>query len=454
MDITPHTNLLKSVRAERINYILLIGEAIDNAFDAGASRVDVSISSDSIAFKDDGAGITRDRIGAIFTLGNHASMGTTQLGRFGIGITSQAISAGDVFSVSSTSRDGKFNCDVNWRILLRSNIWEMPDPVWRPVAVGSSTGTSITISELRKSPSTSLEKISRDLALRFYPALAEGKRIAINKIPVPILLEPQMAEVVDRAFSLSGGRSATLRAGILTGPSDLNRVHVAFRHRVIMPRSTLGCGEYGGLNRMFARLQLSGPWHLAKFKDDLTDEIEREELEDAVLDALRPILEKCNCASMEAKIREVNCAINDMLPEELAAARPEKKKIAPSSSGNKLGKQNRPVSKSNGEGPARIKKPQKDRLLITFDGSACEDGIGAFVGGNPHRIDLAADEPYIAKLLQNEDQYSLFAIAIAIFVQGRFASELELESFGNRISKILSLQHLERGEVSPNSAVR
>jgi hypothetical protein len=65
MDITPAVNLLKSLRGERINYVLLVGEACDNAFDAGASRIAVEISDEAVSFKDNGCGITRDRIAAI-----------------------------------------------------------------------------------------------------------------------------------------------------------------------------------------------------------------------------------------------------------------------------------------------------------------------------------------------------------------------------------------------------
>ena len=39
MDITPYTNFLKSLRGQRVDYVVLAGEGVDNAFDAGASRV-------------------------------------------------------------------------------------------------------------------------------------------------------------------------------------------------------------------------------------------------------------------------------------------------------------------------------------------------------------------------------------------------------------------------------
>jgi hypothetical protein len=452
MDITPHVNLLRSLRGERIDYVLLIGEGIDNAFDAGASSIVIEISDDEISFQDDGVGITRDRIPSVFSLGDHGSMATTNLGRFGVGIKRQAVNTGNIFSVISISADGKVRCEVNWGQILKSGHWTVDDPRWLPVAIGTQTGTTVAISKLRKPPPVSLEKIASAVALRFYPALADGRRVILNANPVDFLAEPNMTDIVDCRLVLSDGRSAHLRGGMLTAPSKLNRVHVAYKHRVIMPGCPLGCGEYGGLTKMFARLQLSGPWHLATFKDDLPDEGEREELEAAVLEALRPILEKCNSASMSARVDEISKLLNEMIPPDLAAARPKrKKKPEPGPPGPKRKKKPGQVDSEQSEpdGPAKTRRP-KDRLLITFDGVAEVDGIGTFRPGRPHRIDLSKDDPHVAQLLEHRDHAiglrSLYALAMTLFEQGRYASqpepELPFEPFGKRIASLLAMQDL------------
>lgn len=456
MDITPHVNLLRSLRGERTNYVALIGEGVDNAFDAGASYISVTVSDEKVELQDDGVGITRDRIGSVFSLGDHGAMSTTQLGRFGVGIKSQAVNAGDVFRVASVSRSGRIVVEVNWRQILKTGQWKIDDPKWLPVLVTEKTGTTISISELRHSPRINRDKTLDDLALRFYPAIADGKSIHLNGRPVTLLSEPAMTDIVDRHFSLSGGRSAHLRAGILAEPSKLNKVHVAYKHRVIMPASTLGCGEYGGLTKMFARLRIDGPWHLAKFKDDLTDEREREELEEAVAAALAPILEKCSSASMSARINKVAHLLNEMVPPELAPARPRQNK--PREATGTKAKRSGTVDedKSDDGGPAKSKRPPRDSLLITFDGSAEEDGIGAFEKGSktqPHRVNLSKDDPFIAELLEHRDEAfgarCLLAIALSLFEEGRQSANQELQfmSFGLRIAKQLSIQE-EPGRIS------
>jgi Histidine kinase-, DNA gyrase B-, and HSP90-like ATPase len=452
LDITPHVNLLKSLRGDRVDYVLLVGEGIDNAFDAGANSVAVIVNDSEISFADDGLGVTADRIVSIFSLGDHGAMTTTALGRFGVGIKSQAVNAGNIFSLNSLSKDGRVLVSVDWRQVLKSGRWEIQPPEWMPSVVGAHTGTTITISELRsaKAPTGGWHrKIVADAAERFYPAIAAGQAITINGEKVAALPEPELSDVVERDLALSDGRSARLRGGILVQPARLNRVHLGYKHRVIMPGSTLGCGEHGGLTKMFARVQLAGSWHLAKFKNDLTDDVERDELDDAVAEALKPILEKCNSASLSAKLIEIGQMINDLVPPELAAARPKRQKDkAATSTEARKGRKPGMVTPEKSEplGPAKS-RPRQDKLLITFEGDAEQDGIGAFQPGRPHRVNLSKGDPHIARLLEHRDQeigvYSLYALAIALFEQGRAElpePELQFSSFGKRIADLLSMQ--------------
>ena len=226
---------------------------------------------------------------AILRYGDHAAMTTTALGRFGVGIKAQAINAGDEIHVHSTSKDVSVKLWANLRDVLKSGRWKVPLPRWLPYVVGSPTGTTITISGLRavKAPRDGWQrKIIGELAEMFYPALEEGRKIIVNDEQVPLLAEPRMSEVIDQHLPLSDGRSAHLRAGILTEPSRLNRVHVGST-RIIMPASITGCTGYSGSTKMFARVQLSGPWHLAKFKNGLTDDDEKD-------DSRRPSAKRCD----------------------------------------------------------------------------------------------------------------------------------------------------------------
>ena len=88
----------------------------------------------------------------------------------------------------------------------------------------------------------------------------------------------------------------------------LHQVQVSYKHRVIMPNSPFGCGEYSGLRQMFARVDLNGPWELTRFKDDLVDHPDVETLRERVQDILRPILEQCKNTQMNMSLREAHHA--------------------------------------------------------------------------------------------------------------------------------------------------
>lgn len=457
MDITPHPNLLKSLRGEKTDYVKLIGEGVDNAFDAGAEAVKITFTPDEISFTDNGSGITRDRISALFSLGEHGQMTTTQLGRFGIGIKSQAVNCGDVLIIDSISRDGHVSAKANWRNVVKNGRWEIDDPWWQPYLVDAQHGTTIRITELRTEPKINEEKVANDLALRFHPALVEGRQILLNGSPISKVDEPAMEDIVAATIALSGGRSAHLRAGILVHPGKLHHVHVSYRHRVIIPGSPIGCRDYGGINKLFARVRISGPWHLGKFKDELSDTEEQEELEEAVFEQLRPLLEKVNSASFDARVHQMAQLVNEGLPSQLRVrpkAQAEPGKGSSEKRSTKQGEADVEKSTVSETGPARAKTAPKDRLLVTFDGVAEEDGIGSFDhSGKILRVNLSRDDQYISRLLAARDQElaadTLRTIALMLFERGReehrIQTELELDgTFGKRVSNLLARQESAR----------
>jgi hypothetical protein len=443
MDITPDTHFLKSIRGARVDYTVLCGEAVDNAFDAGAREIKIYVDRDEIIFEDDGSGITRDNVAALFRLGDHRAMNTTQLGRFGMGIKVQAINAGDLFDVQSTSAEGRIRLQADWQAVVKSGRWELPEPQSIPALVGRPTSTKLRIAKLRPAR-FDLEKIRWELAMRFHPALAEERRIWLNDQPITAAPDPEMSDVVTAALALSGGRWAELRAGILVRPSKLRKVHVAYGHRVIMPESNTGCDNYTGLNQMFARLTIGGPirsWHLGQFKDDLTDEDEREELEAAALEVMRPILEKVDRASSSARVDEMRDLLNDMLPAELHA-RPKYQGNKKTAAKEKAKSGEVDPNKAAGDGPAKSPRQPRNQLTITFDGVAEEHGIGHFEPGRPHRVNLSRDNPSIAKLVQARDRdresasVSLYMSAISLYVQG--VQDRQLHFFEGAFGKIIA----------------
>ena len=451
MKMPPHVNILHSYRAGRMIYLHLVCEGIDNSFDANARMVQIDLGEQEVVFRDDGIGITRDRYTSIFRLGEHGEMNTTKLGRFGVGLKVQAINAGDYLEVISDSRDGHMVAHADWPEVEKTD-WDFDEPVWSELKIVDKTGTKIRIAELRSKPELDkLDALIDGVAVRFYPALAEERRIAINGRKVPLLADPKMKDTIDCKLTFSNDRSARLHAGILLQPSKtnpLNRVHVGYGHRIIMPNSTLGCKEYGGgADKMFARLQLYGFWELSTYKNDLPNDAERAELDEAVFEKLCPLLEQCRTQHISQRIKDLTLAINKGLPENLRAVRPPRAVNPQRRKGPKRGKRGgKTDSEENKPGPARTAREPK--LLITLEGNYEEHGIGWFDStSRPYRVDLAKDHPQIKALIDNQDrelaENQLRMLGVTLYHEGRQwlkpQRELDEMPFGKKVADTLNL---------------
>lgn len=462
VDITPDTNLLRALRAEGpVNYVLLIGEGIDNAFDADARRIEITIDAEEIRFRDNGNGILKKNQLAIFQVGKHAPGPGTVLGRFGIGMTQQAMSAGDVLEAASISADGAMIARVNWRDVLHGPKWQMPKPRWQEVAGNTPTGTEVIISALQDIPSFSEDKILEEIALRFHPALATGKEIIFQGNGVHALPEPQMTDIVDATLKFDGQRQAHVHAGILVSDSPLRKVHVEFGHRVLIAGESFGVGSYGGISRMFARVRLSSSgWKLGKFKDQLSSATQKRELEEALQDVLLPILEKVHNERLDERLERIVVELNDLIPEEFAAARPHRKGKTdlPSERPKRKNSHGNPVAEDkadlSGTGPARTKRLIPARFLIDFEDGYGRHSVGYFDGaGSPHRVILFADNPVIANLRAARERHQVASVAMYLQAVNIYAASLAIAkasgpapefpnldgTFGERVAKLMAL---------------
>lgn len=452
MDVTPDTHFLDSVRADRGSYWVLLAEAIDNAFDAAATEIKLTLTKELISLHDNGIGITKDRQASLVRLGEHRAMPTTALGMFGIGLKYQAISAGNILDVDSRSKDGQMLLHADWQAVERSGLWQIDDPKWiETIHSEHKTGTHIKIRSIRWPSVTArdLKTCNEKLPQYFYPALAMNRKIILNGEALPVLHEPEMKNVVDGEVRLASGKGARVHGGIIIdrSSSSLYQVQVSYKHRVLMPQSTFACGSFTGVRGMFARVELIGPWQLGRFKNEIVDN-EAEELEDAVLEILLPVLELCHSAQMSLRIREMTELINDLLPPDLAAARPPHKASANAKPKTDRIKPKHPPKEitetdNSAGGPALARK--RRGLIIQFDQPQVEEyGYGHFIRGRPNRVVLAQDNPHILQLLENRDKEeaarSLFAIAIALYLHERESLLEGFDRFGFQMWEMAKMQ--------------
>ncbi|HJS76752.1 MAG TPA: ATP-binding protein [Burkholderiales bacterium] len=463
IDITPDVHFLESIRADRGSWASLVAEGVDNSLDADATQIAIQLLTHSVVIADDGRGIERNRESAIVRLGEHRPMPGTKLGRFGMGIKYNATSAGDQLDVESTSSDGHLLLNVDWTKVIRSGRWHIPKPKWSPTLVSRGTGTTIKIGRLRwDAPKEKDIALVRDhLAQIFYPAIEHGATIRVNGSVVRLLREPQLTEIVEHTIQFPNGKGAQVRGGLLVDPekSPLYGVQVSYKHRVIIPKGVFGCDSYSGLRRMFARVTLTADWGLTRFKDNLNDP-DAAQLEDAVQEVLKPILEKCHSAQMELKVEEMTERLNELLPTEIRATRPPRQR--PKTNQQHKRKESRQGESERDEsptGPARSPRTPINTLTIAFDGPLCDEhGYGMFTKGRPNRITLATDNPDIAALLEQRDTQlavrCLLGFALMIYQHARETDPgqkqlpFDESSFGMRVWRSAARQNINTSATS------
>src|SRR5262245_47661294 len=214
----PHPSIIRGLRADRVDYKLLIAEAIDNSLDAGASTVIVSWGKDEVSIRDNGCGVLRSTVDAMRRIGEHGELPTTRLGRFGVGLKFQSMAAGAAFHVLSQSRDGRVNFTVDWDQMMALGEWEYEKPEWLPVSKHSAnTGTHIRIVRLRRRLPTAAytERIAEEIAAIFYPALMSGRTLTLQGDAIRPQVDPPLEDIRDATVWLRAGKGATIHAGYL-----------------------------------------------------------------------------------------------------------------------------------------------------------------------------------------------------------------------------------------------
>lgn len=168
--------------------IELIRELVNNAYDADATRVDVTVADEEIIIKDNGAGMDMDglrqyfNIGSPFKLGHSSSprFGRDRIGQFGIGKFA-SLAACERFIVE-TQRNG-----FAARVIFDKAEWERHPEVWQlPLeAIRSDptrgSGTTVTLQDLTKS--FELEDVE-DRIVEGVPLKAQDFKVFLNGYPV------------------------------------------------------------------------------------------------------------------------------------------------------------------------------------------------------------------------------------------------------------------------------
>jgi Histidine kinase-, DNA gyrase B-, and HSP90-like ATPase len=459
----PSPKLLRALRHEAPSWSALCAEATDNSLDAGATTVRITLADSHTEFRDDGQGVDPERLDALIRFGEHAPMETTTLGMFGVGVKLQALRVAKRWLIKSTSRDHHLTQRVDWEAVEQSDSWAFPDPHWGSRLADEPLGTSFTLHDYWGKPPrrADVEKVMRDLAVWFHPALVSGRTLIVNERPLAAAPEPRLLERIEGTIDLAPDKRAHYIAGLLPDlQSRLHHVHVAYGHRVIKSEDKFGCGDHGGLRRFFARVTLVGDWELTTYKDDLRD-LDCECLEEDLEARWKALLQRCESQEVTLNTREIEAQLNALLPPTLRPVRPlHTQPPRPPRADEKEprnNRQHRPVAAGTPGGPARQPQSGGGLSIKLEPGLNDEHGMGRYLAGRPARVELATDNPQVAywqDLWKRNNQAGLTGlvqIAMALYAEAR-GGQLHLwepgDAFGVRMAKLAQLQPAVAGDVA------
>ena len=126
VDVTPDVDLLANIRHSSIDNLSALGELIDNSVDAGSRNITVQFYDNekyrNIMVVDDGRGISEPNIKHALTLAKSMKVGMDQLGRFGMGMKTAALSLTTNFELFTKSvTDGIFYASYNINKMKQEN---------------------------------------------------------------------------------------------------------------------------------------------------------------------------------------------------------------------------------------------------------------------------------------------------------------------------------------------
>lgn len=335
-ECVPSTHMIRAWAEQNLGFKKAFAELIDNALDAGATRVTIefrgSAKSRTMSVVDDGRGAPD--ILAMVRLGAHQEHPGTRSGRYGVGGKDAVLWVGgaeSALSIKTVHGQKLARLQIDWRELLRLGEWRFEDPTSATASVEDGRGTTIVVERVaRQMPAgADWQNILSELGYIFAPALKRGVQISIGRDgkqaqPIQKWQPPKLEDGYLVTTVSAGGRTAKLTIGIIASGETTTKRGISYfleGTRVIQEASAKGCGDYSTAH-VCGFVELDRAWALTKNKDAL---VGGDELYVAVYEAARPILERARTKTQEASSKElrlgVQSAINKALGEANAKAR-------------------------------------------------------------------------------------------------------------------------------------
>lgn len=426
--IQPTTGILEPIRKQCLTWNTILGELIDNSFDAGAKRVEIVFDGKHLTVQDDGHGCPD--VLQMLRIGGRQQHAATRLGRYGIGAKDAMISAADGVHIVSVCNGMKQTAGANWKQLERRGSWDIEDPSNVPTT--DPSGTRIIMTQLRSDRLRSSDRLIHSLSVQYSPAISSGRQIVLkpssraHAVTVPLFRMPTLEHQVTKEFTV-GGRLVNVSIGIVPDGHVVEHsgLMVAYDFRVILSGFRKGFGDKPTPG-LFGIVSLGDGWELTKNKNNIAGNLDA--LGDAIYEHCRDTIDAASRRHETIVFSDVEKDVNRILEDLMADS----------------GKPNRKAKRKPKENESGAIIPMSSgrrhhRAESTQDGSTFSEGITRKGGlrvswesrGNPGPasvfqdgvVYLNRDIPIVAEAANDKKALAIHAI---------YAAAAHLASAGNQ----------------------
>ncbi len=315
--VAPDFSFFRSVQNENIELVTCLGELVDNAIGASATRVSIDHRGHELEVTDDGVG--EEDISVFFRLGasGKRKRATTDPQRYGVGLTNVFASMGDALLVktihSGILREGRTSA------AMMEEAGDFVAQIEEPVpAAGNGTVILVSGIDSRRFVQSGNDVISREIGMTYYPALESGSVIEYRRkgsnVKIKPWAKPRCRKKTEQRVDLGHGRLVDVSAGIIQdGEKEPPRGAFVV---TLGPRVIEMSGGYARdlfTTGFFCELKLEGRgWKLQKNKRGLMPE-ERSELEAAVFPVYETLLAECSSKARNVTLGDIGLRITEKL---------------------------------------------------------------------------------------------------------------------------------------------
>jgi len=297
--------------------IELVRELVNNAYDADATEVHISVGPESITVEDNGSGMSEKGLAQFFTVGSQEKrlnsrspkFGRKRIGQFGIGKFA-ALSAADQFIVESKKGNWVHRVIFDRDDWQKSDKWELPISK-EPATTFDHNGTKVILTKLRKhfTPKDIKKYLHESIPLR-----AKKFAVYLNEIRIT------KKEIIGRKFTVNLKTGYGLIEGeiiIALNTKDINGSGVVCRvKQVLVKRELFGLENRFSsqlLNRVCGEVNADFLPVLASRSDFIRDSNEYRIFYKIMNHFLFKILEKLKQESKVKNLKKISKQLKEVL---------------------------------------------------------------------------------------------------------------------------------------------